>query len=270
MLKQASRRRICVAQPAGRALLIGLIGLAVAQFTIPLTVGAKQERLDSNGRIALIRGLSSEIAVAKVALPRGSHGIFLDDKGQVDQTKAQQELRLNGAAISPGTPVDISKITFKPKSIVFEINGGGKKRRKWYQHIEIGMGNATQPIAPQDPNAVFAYGSSITLQFPEKVPELTVPQTKQILASVLDFSRKAPTKLYSPAIPPKFKEAIKKHNVLVGMDHDTVLSAKGPPDRKVRTDMPDGSEQEDWIYGLPPHVLFVTFDGDTVVKVHQY
>jgi hypothetical protein len=32
----------------------------------------------------------------------------------------------------------------------------------------------------------------------------------------------------------------------------------------------EGVEQEDWIYGSPPHVLFVTFDGDSVIKVEQY
>jgi hypothetical protein len=32
----------------------------------------------------------------------------------------------------------------------------------------------------------------------------------------------------------------------------------------------EGVEKEDWIYGLPPHVLYVTFDGDLVVSVHQY
>jgi hypothetical protein len=48
-----------------------------------------------------------------------------------------------------------------------------------------------------------------------------------------------------------------------------VLSAKGSPDRRVR-EVRDGSEQEDWIYGFPPHVLFVTFDGDQVVSVKQY
>ena len=40
-------------------------------------------------------------------------------------------------------------------------------------------------------------------------------------------------------------------------------------DRKVR-ETREASEQEDWIYGLPPHVLFVSFDGDTVAKVQQY
>jgi hypothetical protein len=232
--------------------------------------GANGKRLDSEGRIALIRGLASEIAVAKVPLPRGPHGIYLDSHGRLDEAEARREALANGTAISPGMPIDITKIAFKPKAVVFEINHGGKKRKKWYQHIEIGMGTATQPIAPQDPNAVFAYGSWITVKFPDGVPDLTVDQMKQILSGALDFSRKAPTALYSPSLPPQFKEAIKNHQVLVGMDRDAVLSAKGPPDRKVRTEEPDGGEKEDWIYGLPPHVLFVTFEGDTVVRVKQY
>jgi hypothetical protein len=53
------------------------------------------------------------------------------------------------------------------------------------------------------------------------------------------------------------------------MNRDAVLSSKGPPDRRVREDR-EGVEQEDWIYGLPPHVLFVTFDGDNVIAVKQY
>jgi hypothetical protein len=231
---------------------------------------AKPASLDRNGRIDLIRGLSSEVAVAKLTLPRGKHGIYLDSHGKVDQAKAREELKENGPAVNAGTPIEISKIDFKANSLTFEVNGGGKNGRHWYQHIEIGMGTTTAPVAPQDPNQAMVYGAYVTLKFPGRVPELTVAQTKQMLAPVLDFERHSPTVLYSPSVPPKVKEAIKNHEVLVGMDHDAVLSAKGPPDRKVREDQADGSEKEDWIYGLPPHVLYVTFDGDAVVRVKQY
>jgi hypothetical protein len=230
-------------------------------------VAPAKDATKENDRLLLIRGLAHEIAVSKVPLPRGKKGIVLDSQGHLDQAEASTELRENGVAISPGMPTEITKITFKPKAIVLDINGGGKKRSKWYQHIEIGMGAATQPIAPQTP--VVANGSFVTIRFPDKVPDLTADQAKQILSSVLDFERHSPTVLYSPSVPPKFKEAIKKHEVLVGMDRDAVLSAKGPPERKVR-EVKEGSEKEDWIYGLPPHVLIVTFDGDTVVAVKQY
>jgi hypothetical protein len=233
----------------------------------------KQGSLNKEGQIDLIRGLSSEIAVAKVALPRGKHGIYLDDKGRIDQARAQEELRLNGPAINPGTPVKITKIEFKGDSLIFEINDGGKSGKHWYQHIEIGMGNgtATTPIAPaQSNNQTLSYGSYITMRFPSRVPNLTADQARHLLSTALDFERHSPTVLYSQAVPVKFKEAIKNHEVVNGMNRDAVLSAKGPPDRKVREQQPDGGEKEDWIYGLPPHVLFVTFDGDVVVRVHQY
>jgi hypothetical protein len=230
---------------------------------------AKGDTLGERGRINLIRGLDREVAVAKVALPRGKHGVFVNGNGEVDQSRTQEELRTNGPAISPGMPVEITKIRFKPQAIVFEINGGGKKRGKWYEHLEIGMGDAVEPIVPD--HRVVAYGSFITLAYgKEKLPDLSVQQAKQLLSGVLDFTRHAPTELYAPSLPPQFKEAIKKHQVLVGMNRDAVLSAKGPPGRKVRETKPNGDETEDWIYGLPPHVLFVTFDGDTVASVRQY
>jgi hypothetical protein len=226
------------------------------------------EDLSKTARINLIRGLTSEIAVTKISLPRGKHGVILDTKGNLDQAEANKELRSNGPAILPGMPVEITKLTFKSNRIIFEINGGGKRGKKWYQRIEIGVGAQTMPIAPQPP--VLTYGSWVSLRLPERAQDLTVEKAKQLLAGVLDFSRHSPTVLYSRATPPEFKEAIEKHQVLVGMDRDTVLSSKGPPDRKVREDRPDGTSEEDWIYGLPPHVLYVIFEGDTVTRVHQY
>ncbi len=242
------------------------LALAAAVLLGPASAAAKGT-LKRETRLDLIRGLSSEVAVTKVALPRGKHGIYVADNGKLDKAKADAELRSNGAAIRPGMPVEITKVTFKSNRIMFEINGGGKKGKKWYQRIEVGTGNATTPIVPDAP--VLTYGSWISLTLPDKIPDVTTQQVKQLLTAVLDFERHSPTVLYSPSVPPKIKEAIKNHQVVVGMDHDAVLSAKGPPDRKVR-EVRDGVEQEDWIYGFPPHVLFVTFDGDTVTAVRQY
>jgi hypothetical protein len=230
--------------------------------------GYSKQSMDRETRIALIRGLLREIAVSKVAMPRGKKGLRLDAQGKLDQAKAESEMRTNGMGIRPGMPVEITRIGFKSDELVFEINGGGKSGKKWYQHIEIGMGTTMAPIGSQRP-ATLAYGSSITVDFGKSVPDLTVPQVKKLLSGILDFERHSPTVLYSPTVPPKFKEAIKNHQVIVGMDRDAVLSAKGSPDRRVR-EVRDGVEQEDWIYGMPPHVLFVTFDGDQVVSVRQY
>jgi hypothetical protein len=249
-----------------------LLATTCALLLIGPSIGFGKKLSDKElSRLLLIRGLDREIAVAKVVLPRGKHGLFVNDKGQIDEELARKELLTNGAAIEPGIPVEITKIKFKDHAVVFELNNGGKRSKKWYQHIEIGMGGMMQPVDQQQQQNPIAYGSSVTLTFQgEKIPDLSVEQARKLLGVALDFNRKAPTELYSPKVPAKFKEAIGKHQVLVGMDRDDVLSAKGAPFRKVRETKPNGEEMEDWLYGLPPHTLFVIFSGDTVIKVHQY
>ena len=244
-----------------------LAAVAMTLLASPSAAQGKEKSLNETARINLIRGLDREIAVAKILLPAGKHGVFVNDKGQVDEALTQKELRTNGPAVNPGMPVEITRIEFKSNRITFEINGG-KKREKWYQHIQIVGAGVSQPVVQQD--SALADGSYITLTFEDgKVPDLSVEQAKQLLQGVLDFYRQAPTVLYSPSIPKKFKDAIKKHQVLLGMNRDAVLSAKGAPFRKVREAKPNGEETEDWLYGLPPHVLFVTFEEDSVVAIHQ-
>ena len=227
-----------------------------------------KEGMDRSARIDIIRGLLKEVGVTKVPLPRGKRGVRVDAQGKLDQPDAQKELHENGMAMQAGVPAEITRIEFKSNQIILDLNGGGRSGKKWYQHIEIGMGTQTSPMGPQQQSTT-AFGSSVTVDFGKALPDLTVSQVKNILSGILDFERHSPTVLYSPNVPPKVKEAIKNHQVIVGMDRDAVLSAKGTPDRRVR-EVRDGAEQEDWIYGTPPHVLFVTFDGDQVVGVKQY
>lgn len=243
------------------------VWLAVFVATVSLTAFPK-EGMDPKARIEVIRGLLREVAVAKIPLPRGKNGVRVDAQGNLDQKHARNEIQLNGVAMQAGLPGQITHIQFKENQIVLDLNGGGKSGKKWYQHIEVGMGTETDPIGPTQQSTT-VYGSSITLDYGKPLPNLTVPQIKKILAGVLDFERHSPTVLYAANVTPQVKEAIKNHNVIVGMDRDAVLSAKGTPDRRVREER-NGDEQENWIYGTPPHVLFITFDGDQVVSVKQY
>jgi hypothetical protein len=76
-------------------------------------------------------------------------------------------------------------------------------------------------------------------------------------------------------VPPKVKEAIKNHHVLVGMNREMVIYAKGRPPKKVREheggvegEVQNDVEYEEWIYGTPPEdVDFVRLVGDEVVRV---
>ncbi|MGH9327606.1 MAG: hypothetical protein ACRD2B_13110 [Terriglobia bacterium] len=242
--------------------------LGFLMFAGAVTVQAKQTPAYYN-ELLLVRGLAHDVAVAKIPLPWGKHGIHVDANGEINQAQAVKELREKGESIGPGMPVEITAMKFKGNRIVFAINGGGKKGDHWYDHLELGMGMPA-PVVSQDNSTTPSNGSYITLTIPRKDPTPSVKKVKELLSEVLDFSRHSPTVLYSPSEPPKFKDAIAKHQVVIGMDRDSVLSAKGAPDRKIRQEKPDGSEEEDWLYGQPPHVLFVIFTDRTVTAIHQY
>jgi hypothetical protein len=252
--RPARTRRICV---------------FLAAILFAAAACSAKEGMDQDARIAVIRGLLREIAVVKMPFPRGRKGVRIDAEGKLDKPDALKQIHDNGLAIQAGNPAQITHIEFKSTEIVFELNGGGKSSKKWYQRIEIGAGDSSAPVV-DSPQTVVSYGSSVTLDYGKALPNLTVPELKKILTGVLDFERHSPTVLYSPDVSPEIRAAIKNHSVIVGMDRDAVLSAKGPPDRRVREEAKDGSEKENWIYGLAPHVLYITFDGDLVVSAKQY
>jgi hypothetical protein len=251
-------RRGNAARTATATLLLGILFSASA---LPAEEGLTRE-----SRILLIRGLVKEIGVAKVALPRNKRGVTVTPQG-IDQKKHEEALRSAGVGVKPGMPTEITKISFKSDEIVLEVNGGPHTGKRWYEHIEVSTGVSARRVGQG--NGAVALGSVIHLAFEKRVPDLSLAQAKQMLSAVLDFERHSPTVLYAPDVPPHIKEAIKNHEVVLGMSRDAVLSARGMPDRKVR-EVRDGVEVEDWIYGLPPHVLMVTFDSDTVSAVHQY
>ena len=90
---------------------------------------------------------------------------------------------------------------------------------------------------------------------------------KDLLRPVFDFNAKSAVEAYLDTLPPKVRDAIKAHQVLVGMNRDMVMAAKGRPPKKIREK--DGEvEYEEWIYGEPPQdVDFVRLAGDEVVRL---
>ncbi len=225
--------------------------------------------LRPESRVWILRGLQSEFCTLRKALPRGEKGLPLDAQGKIDEKEVVRLITNNGVALRPGELVQITKINFRRNEILFEINGGGKKKRRWFQNIEVGMGGPTRPV--NTGQAVeLPTGSSIALEFGGPVPDLTVDDLKRLLTPVLDFSRRSASVLYTETLPKEIQEAIKNHQVLVGMDHEMVLAARGRPERKVR-ERHGRKEIEEWIYGVPPaKITFVTFEGDKVVEVKEF
>jgi hypothetical protein len=179
----------------------------------------------------------------------------------------RQALALWGPAVKAGDPAHISFVQIKDNHIRFEINGGPVHRKKWYQHVTVGGagGGITPGGADQPQNN--PHGSYVDLFFEKYVPEMTAQQVRELLFPVLDFNARNKEQAYLDTIPPKAKEAIQAHHVLVGMNQDMVIHAKGKPPKKVRER--DGeTEYEEWIYGDPPQdVDFVRLVGDEVVRV---
>ena len=227
-----------------------------------------RQSLNDGTKMQLIRVMDAEFVHVRKYFPVGDKSMVIGDDGSVKPGDAQlyRMAQTYGAAARIGDRVQITNIVFHEKSIYLEINGGPKKKTKWYQHIQIsGMGGSAGGV---DPNQAQPTGAALTLEFKKHVPEMTGPELKELLQPVLDFSVKTAAEVFVDTLPPKIREAVKRHEVLVGMNHDMVVMAKDRPPQKVREKDDKGKEYEEWIYGAPPQdVVFVRFAGDEVTQV---
>ncbi len=219
-------------------------------------------------RFQIIRDFEAQLVYARSMFPMGAKGLQLKE-GVITPNGEQmrQALAIWGPAIKPGDPVHISRVQIKSDHIHFEINGGPIRRKKWYQRVEISGANGPG-ITPGsgDPEAN-AHGSFVDLYFGKYVPEMTDQQLRALLYPVLNFNARSKELAYLDTVPPKVKEAIQAHHVLVGMNQEMVVHAKGRPPKKVR-EREGETEYEEWIYGEPPaDVDFVRIVGDEVVRV---
>lgn len=224
---------------------------------------SKQTRMD------LIGAFNAELVYARTAFPMGKTGLMLKDgKVTPDKPHMDQLIAMWGPAVKPGDRAMITAIEIKEDRIHFEINGGPVKKTKWYQRIQVsGAGGSAVPLGRND-STNNPHGSYVDLVFDHYVPEMDARQLKNLLLPVFDFNAKTQLEAYLDTVPPKVKEAIKDHRVLVGMNREMVVYAKGRPPKKDREKEGDGTDYEEWIYGEPPHdVDFVRFVGDEVVRV---
>jgi hypothetical protein len=223
--------------------------------------------ISRQSRLEIIRDFETQLVYARTSFPMGTKGLQLKD-GVITPNgeELRQQLNLWGPSVKPGDPAHISFVQIKGDHIHFEINGGPVHRKKWYQRVEV-SGAYGQPVTGGDDERSNPHGSFVDLYFGKYVPEMTAQQLRAVLYPVLDFNARNKEQAYLDTVPPKVKEAIQAHHVLVGMNQEMVLHAKGRPQKKVRER--DGeTEYEEWIYGEPPaDVDFVRIVGDEVVRV---
>lgn len=240
-----------------------LLILAMASATLH----ADSKKLTDDQRIELLRGLTAEYAKIKVLLPRSKSALEFTTAGVRDEAKWKAAEREFGLAGRVGDLIQVTHIEIAKDRIVLELNGGMKSQRRWYNHIQVGMGTQTAPITGPATNA--PGGTTVALTFGGPIGEITSADVKKMLQPILDFEKDTVTENYVDTLPEPIKVAVKSKKVIEGMNRDQVILAVGRPVHKSR-ESKEGAELEDWIYGEPPgRVMFVTFAADKVVKVKE-
>lgn len=231
-------------------------------------IPANAPRMSKQTRLEIIRDFETQLVYARTSFPMGTKGLQLRNGTTAPNgEQLQQLIAIYGPSIKPGDPTHISFVHIKENYIHFELNGGPIQRKKWYQRVEIsGTGGNQVPLGNNE-SVQNPHGSFLDVYFDKYVPEMTAAQLRDLIYPALDFKAKSKEEAYLDTVPPKVKEAIQAHRVLVGMNTEMVIHAVGKAPRKVR-ESDNGVNYEEWIYGQPPQdVDFVRIVSDEVVRV---
>jgi hypothetical protein len=239
----------------------------ISLFVLMANVAVAEDKLGFDDRVEIVRGLTAEYATLKAYLPQSKKPLAFESTGKYDAKEWEETGKKLGPAARTGDQIQITKVTLESDKILLEINGGVKSGKKWYDHIQVGMGVPQQGQVGQSgtPTA----GTYLAILFHKPLPAMKAADVKKMLAPIMDFEKHSATQLYTESLPPEVQLAIKEKRATEGMDRDQVLLALGRPVNKTR-ETRDGLEVEDWIYGKPPgRITFVTFNGNKVVKVKE-
>jgi hypothetical protein len=233
----------------------------------PTKVPLDNSVLDAKTRLELIRVLQAEQGFAMRPFPRGHKGLTLIANGTMSPAGEDylNVVTSQGLCAKPGDRVVLSDVKIEHDKIIFDLNGGPDAKHRFLRHIQLGTGTTSTPVVQDDGQA--PTGARLTLDFKGHLPALTGAQVKALLAPLISFDVKTPIQAFTDTLPPKLKEAILTHHVMVGMSTDMVIFAKGPPERKTR-EIEGQMPFEEWIYGRPPKdVEFVRINGNRVIRV---
>lgn len=269
--------------PQGTLSPVTSASAAASQQDHRSSAATSREQLSEDSRLAIIRAISGEFVRAQISLPGGKDGFHIkanqpavalasDNAAPDSAIGPHVYIATRTPAIHAGEQVQITRIEFREKTIVLDLNGGGKQKWHLRDHLELDAPISSSIQGPSGPPGLEGQGTTLFLDFGHKVPDISPDDLKQKLAPVLDFRmQRSAAAQFAESLPPEFQKAIKDRSAAVGMDQQMVIAAMGRPDRKVRERDADGIETEDWIYGTPPaKTVFVTFQGDKVVRVREF
>lgn len=240
---------------------------AVLALIPSAVLAGKEKKLTADERMALLRGLTAEFAKAKTLIPRSKKALPLTPKGTWNKETWEAAALSFGPAARVGELVQITKVKIDDDKVEIELNHGLKTGPKWYERVEVGMGNRTTPITGND--AVAKAGTNLVIEFGQRIESLSVDEVKTMLAGVMDFNMRSVTESYMEKLPEPVRKAIEQKRVIEGMDREQVRLAVGQPQRKERRTV-DGDDLEEWIYGRPPgKITYVLFTGSKVTQVRD-
>ncbi len=224
--------------------------------------------ISNQTRLELVRAVSAEFAFTRKQLPLGEKVITIKPDGKLATSDAElfHMAAQRGQVARAGDRIQITALEFKDKAIIFEINGGPKKKKPWYKRIEFGANGRMTPVDSRpDPDA---RGLSIVVEYERYIPEMTAAELRERLSPIFDFTVKSAAQAYADTLPKNVQDAIKDHRVLVGMTKEMVTYAKGRPPKRLREKDENQNDYEEWIFGEPPQdVEFVRFVGDEVIQL---
>jgi hypothetical protein len=240
--------------------------------------GPRKSTLQPATKLELIRYVSGEFAKATKALPAGKDGFLLFVEKPLNQELLDRAVATHGAAVHAGDQVQITKLDFRDHTIVVDVNGGGRGKKRFLDRVHIDMGgvptvrSSTEAQQTGPPGLQPGAGSTLYLEFNKTIPDLTPDELKKMLSPFLDFSRQRSASVqWVDTLPTDIRKAIQDRIAKVGMDREMVVAAIGKPGHKVRERDSEGNDIEDWIYGTPPdRTLFVRFTGDKVTSIKQF
>ena len=239
----------------------------------------KKDKLQEASKLELIRYVSGEFAKAAKSLPAGKDGFLLNAEKPLNQELLDRAVATHGAAVHAGENAQITKLEFRDHTIVVDVNGGGRGKKRFLDHLQVNMGGVptmrtTSDVQQQGgpPGVQPGAGSTLFLEFKKDIPDLSPDELKQLLSPFLDFAKQRSASVqWFDTLPPDIRKAIQDRVPKVGMDREMVVAAIGKPGHKVRERDPQGNEIEDWIYGTPPDkTMFVRFMGDRVTSIRQF
>ena len=168
---------------------------SVSLLLVIVTAGMAEDQLGFDDRVEIVRGLMAEYATLKAYLPQSKKPLNFESTGKYDAKEWAESGKKLGPAARTGDLIQITKVTLEHDRILLDINGGIKSGRKWYDHVQVGMGNGGE--GPIGQSGTPTAGTYLAILFHKPLPAMRAADVKKMLAPIIDFEKHSATEIYT-------------------------------------------------------------------------